>query len=132
MKMGSGLVVVAFGIALLGMAVLIWVKPEMAKSFLRLFASSVQAHFIEQITRLVVGLAIIVFSPSMWWTLPFQVFGWILVVTAAGLMILPWQWHHRFAKWAIPFAIRHLLLYSCGAFALGALILYGASRAITN
>ena len=58
--------------------------------------------------------------------------GLVYGVTAAGLLLIPWQWHHKFGKWAIPLAIRHLKVYALGAFALGTLILYGVSRAVLS
>ena len=58
--------------------------------------------------------AIIVVTTGLW-----------LIVTAVGLLLVPWRWHHRFGEWAIPLAIRHIKLLALGAFALGAFVLYG-------
>ena len=68
----------------------------------------------------------------MWYPDLFKVFGWLIIVTSVGLLLIPWQWHHKFGKWAIPLAIRHLKLYALGASALGTLILYGVSRAVLS
>ena len=130
MKLLSGIVVVAFGLCLIALAAMIVIKPLLANRFLKHFASSPLAHYSEQTSRLIAGVAIVVFSPSMWYPDPFKYFGWLIITTAVGLFLIPWKWHHRFSKWAIPLAIRHLRLYALGAFALGTLILYCASRAI--
>jgi hypothetical protein len=45
MEVLSGMLVVAFGIFLIGLAVLIAIKPQLAERFLRSFASSAQAHY---------------------------------------------------------------------------------------
>ncbi len=132
MKLLSGIVVVAFGLCLIGLAVVIVIKPMLAERFLRSFASSARAHYTEQASRLIAGTAIITFAPSMWYPDLFEVLGWFIIVTAVGLLLIPWQWHRRFGKWAIPLAIRHLKLYALGASALGTLILYGASRAVLS
>ena len=132
MKLLSGIVVVAVGLCLIGLAVVIVIKPMLAERFLRSFASSARAHYTEQASRLIAGTAIITFAPSMWYPDLFEVFGWLIIVTAVGLLLIPWQWHHKFAKWAIPLVIRHLKLYALGASALGTLILYGASRAVLS
>ena len=124
----SGILVVAFAFFLLGLAVLILVHPLLAERFLSLFASSARAHYTEQLLRLLAGAAMVIFSPSMWLSPVFHVFGWIIVATAIGLLLLPWRWHHRFAKWAIPLAIRHLRLFAAGAFTLAVFILCGVSR----
>ena len=128
----SGIVVVAFGVCLIGLAAVIAFRPPVAERFLNAFASSARAHYTEQAARLIAGVAIVLFAPSMWYSDLFRIFGWIIIVTAIGLLLIPWQWHHKFGEWAIPLAIRHLKLYGLGASALGTLILYGASRAVLS
>ena len=132
MRLLSGIVVVGVGLCLIGAAVVMALKPLLAERCLKSFASSARAHYTEQAARLVAGAAIVIFAPSMWHPNLFKVFGWLIIVTALGLLLIPWQWHHKFGKWAIPLAIRHLKLYALGASALGTLILYGASRAVLS
>lgn len=129
MRLISGIVVVVFGLCLIGFALLIVVHPGRAERFLNAFASSARTHYTEQVLRLVVGAALVVFAPSMWYSDLFGLLGWLMVVTAVGLFLVPWRWHHRFSRWAIPLAIRYLPWYALATFALGAFILYGASRA---
>ncbi len=132
MKLLSGIVVVAFGLCLIALAAMIVVKPLLTERFLKSFASSARAHYSEQTARLIAGAAIVIFSPWMWYPDLFKSFGWLIIITAAGLFLIPWKWHHRFSQWAVPLAIRHLRLYALGSFALGTFILYGASRAILS
>ena len=132
MQILSGIVVAAFACFLLGLAGLIFVNPSLAKRFLNLFASSASAHYTEQLLRLLAGSAIVIFSPSMWFPTVFNVFGWTIVATAVALLLVPWRWHHRFGRWAIPLAIRYLKLYAVGAFILAVLILCGVSRIVFN
>lgn len=126
----SGTVVIAFGLFLLGLAALTLVDPARAARFLRLFASSARAHYTEQLLRLIVGVGLVIFSRSMWFSAIFRIFGWIMVVTAIGLLFMPWRWHHRFARWVIPMVIRHLRWFGIGAFALSVLVLYGITRIV--
>jgi hypothetical protein len=67
----------------------------------------------------------------MWHSELFKLFGWLIVVTAVALLLTPWQWHHKLGTWMIPLVIRHMKLFAFGASALGVLILYGVSRAVT-
>ncbi|MDH3215140.1 MAG: hypothetical protein OEN01_02475 [Candidatus Krumholzibacteria bacterium] len=120
----AGIVVVITGLWLMGLALLIVVTPVRAERFLLGFASSARAHYTEQVLRLIAGLAIVVFAVETRFTDLFRIFGWLIVVTALGLLLVPWRWHHRFGKWAIPLAIRHINLYALGAFLLGAFMLY--------
>ncbi len=124
----SGVVVLSFGLFLVGLAAVILARPSLAKRFLSSFASSARAHYTEQVVRLVVGTAMAIFAPLMWLPLLFRPFGWLLAVTAVGLLVLPWQWHHRFATRVMPPLMRRMTLFAIGAFALGAFILYGLSR----
>lgn len=123
-------VVLITGVYLLGLGLLSAVRPELVKRFLTAFASSARTHYTEQILRMVVGVALIMFAPAMYYPKLVEVFGWIIVITTAGLLLIPWQWHHRFGQWAIPLAIRHLKLFALGSLLLGVLILIGASRAL--
>ncbi len=126
----SGIVVVFVGVGLIGVAVMTAIKPVLTERFLNSFASSARAHYTEQAVRLIAGGAIVTFASSMWYPKVFMVFGWIILASTAGLLLIPWQWHHKFGTWAIPLAIRHMKLYAIGSFVLGALILYGVSRAV--
>jgi uncharacterized protein YjeT (DUF2065 family) len=66
----------------------------------------------------------------MWYADLFKLFGWLIVVTTVALLLLPWRWHHKLAKRAIPLVIRHVRLFALGAFALGMLVFYGVSRVV--
>ena len=122
----AGSVVVASGLWLVGLALAIVAVPARAERFLGKFASSARAHYTEQVLRLLAGSAIVVFSSEMRFPEAFRAFGWLLGITAAGLILLPWRWHQRFGERVIPLAIRHMKLYALAAFVLGALILYSA------
>ena len=132
MSLLSGIVVVGSCFFLIGFSVVVATKPSLAERFLTSFASSARAHYTEQVSRLLVGAAMVNFARLMWYPNVFKLFGWLLVVTAAGLLLIPWKWHHEFGKWAIPLAIRHLRLFALGASTLGAFVLYGVSRAVIS
>ncbi len=121
----SGVVVVAFGLFLIGLAVLIFTAPSRAERFLRGFASSALTHYTEQGIRLVVGAAMVTFASSMRYPELFALFGWLIIASTAVLLLIPWQWHNRFANLVMPPVFRRMRLFALGAFALGAFILYG-------
>ena len=122
----AAFVVVAFGVFLIAFTGVTFAKPVVAERFLKLFASSVRTHYVEQVIRLLVGAALVVLSPDMWQSKMFWLVGWAVVVSSAALMCLPWQWHHRFAERVIPMVVRHLRLCAMGPFAFGVFLLYGA------
>jgi len=52
----------------------------------------------------------------------------VLVVTSAALLLVPWQWHRRFAGRAVPQALRFLPLIGICSLLLGGLVLVAALR----
>ena len=127
MSVVAAVVVVAFGLSLIAFTSVAFAKPAIAERFLSAFASSARTHYVEQVVRLLVGAALVVFSPTMWQPKMFWLFGWAIVVSSAVLLCLPWQWHHRLGERfrILPLLVRHLRLYAVGTCALGALLLYG-------
>ncbi|MEQ8762964.1 MAG: hypothetical protein RL885_03485 [Planctomycetota bacterium] len=123
----SGTVVVLFGVALILLGALIVFRPKLATRFLKGFASSPATHYGEQAVRLIVGAALIHYSPEMRASDAFHVLGWLLAGTAAALLLVPWRWHHQFAQQAIPLVLRFSWLYAAGSAALGAAILYSVA-----
>ena len=125
----SGIVVVGFGLFLIGLAALIIAMPSRAERFLKGFASSAVTHYAEQALRLVVGAALVSFAGSMRYPELFNVFGWLIIVSTAGLLLIPWQWHNRFGTLVMPPVFRRMRLFALGACVLGAFILYCVSQA---
>jgi len=128
----SELVILFFGMFLIGLAVVIVITPQRAEQFLRSYASSARAHYTEQIARLMIGVAIVVLAPSMWYSNFINLFGWVLIVTSIGLLLIPWQWHHKFGEWAIPLTLCYMKVYALGAFVLGTLVLYSLSKVLVS
>lgn len=126
----SGLVVAGFSVFLIGLAVVIVTNPPLAERFLGFFASSARAHYTEQGLRLLAGAAIVVFANSMWYSQLFELFGWLVAITAIGLILMPWRWHQKFGNLVRPMLMRNIRLFALGAFALGGFILYCASRVL--
>ena len=121
----AAIVVVAFGLVLIAFTGVVFAKPEIVERFLMRFASSARTHYVEQVFRLLVGAALVVLSPAMWQPKMFWLVGWVIVVSSTALMCVPWQWHHRFGERIRPAFFQYLWLYAVGAFAFGALLLYG-------
>ncbi len=126
----SGIVILFFCMFLIGLAILIVITPQRAERFLNLYASSARAHYTEQSARFIIGVAIVVFAPFMWYSTLINLLGWILIVTSIGLFLIPWQWHHKFGAWAIPLTLRYMKCYALGSFLLGIAILYSLSKVL--
>ena len=125
MIIAASFVVVAFGLFLIVFTAVAFAKPATAERFLAHFASSAKTHYLEQAIRILVGAALVVLSPVMWRPIVFWLVGWAIVISSIALMCAPWQWHHRFGERIRPMFTRYLKVYAVGAFAFGALLLYG-------
>lgn len=116
------------GLYFVALAVGAFLAPNAVRRFLAGFAGSRRAHYLELGLRLAVGGALVSHAPSMHLAGLFTSFGWALVVTTAGMLVVPWRWHRRFAAWSVPLAVRHLPLLGLAALALGCAILLAAAR----
>lgn len=123
MTIAAAAIVAGAGIFLLLLAAAAAFAPHRVERFVAAFASSARAHVTEQVVRLIVGGGLVVYAPHMRIPVFFEVLGWLLIVTSAVLLLIPWRWHHRFGQWAIPLVTRHIRLYGLGACTLGASIL---------
>lgn len=125
MRLVAGIVVVGFGLFLIGLAFISFARPARVEPFIMAFASSARTHFLEQGLRVLMGAALVVRSPAMWQPDAFWLLGWAIIVSSTALMCVPWQWHQRFGQRVLPRLVRHLKLYAVGMLAFGVLLLYG-------
>lgn len=106
----------------LGIASLL--APGRVSSYFLGFAATPRVHYLEMATRLLVGGAMIVAAPRLYVAGVFEVFGWVLVISAAVLIILPWHWHQRFAEHVVPPFTRYITLIGLCSLALGTFLLW--------
>lgn len=116
-------VIVFAGLYLIGLGTVSLLAPSRAARFLLGFVSSARAHYLELFLRFVVGAALVLSAPRMLLPGAFQLAGWVLLVTSACLLLLPWRWHQRFAQQAVPKATRHLSLIGVASLAMGGFLL---------
>ncbi|HEX4911078.1 MAG TPA: hypothetical protein VFV64_09975 [Permianibacter sp.] len=119
-------VVMVAGLYFVVLAAVAVFAPERASRFFMGFANSVSTHYLELLLRLLIGLAFLYNAEKMPLSTVFVVFGWLLVVTTAVLLLVPWQWHRRFAVRAVPKAISKLGLIAASALIAGVGILAAA------
>ena len=121
----AGVLLVAFGLFLVGLAIVVFARPALAERFFMSFASSARAHYTEQCVRLLIGASLIVRSAAMWQPKVFWFVGWGIVLSSLVLILTPWQWHHRFGEKVLPIVIRRMKLFAIGLLAFGVLLIYG-------
>lgn len=114
------LIVLAAAGYFLGLGYVALVAPRHASAFLMGFATSWQTHLFELGVRAVIGLSFL--GAASHAALPglFRGFGWVLLVTTAGLAFVPWQQHRRFAEHHVPRALQYLPLIGVASLLIGA------------
>lgn len=115
--------VVLTGLYFIALATASLLKPAVARRFLTGFARSPSTHYSELFLRCLAGGALVIHAPRMALSGAFSVFGWMLILTTACLMLVPWGWHRRFAQSVVPWATRHMTLIGLSSLALGVLVL---------
>lgn len=118
------LLIFAFVIFLLTLAGMLIFATERGKAFLLGFASSGSTHYLEIFLRIIVGAALVVYSPKMLFPMVFLVFGWLLIGTSAVLALIPWQWHKKFADRSLPPVLKYPKLMAIFSAAIGLFLLY--------
>lgn len=116
-------IIILSGLYLLWLAALSFAAPARAARFLDGFAGSARAHYLELAIRIVVGASFLMYAPQMQHPHLFRIFGWVLVITTLPLLLVPWRWHQRIAKKAVPYATAHLRLFGLGSGLFGGFVL---------
>lgn len=120
----AAVTVLLAGLWLVGLAVVTFVKPDAVKAFFGKFASSALTHFVEMFLRLVVGIAFVIYAPQMKFAIVFTAFGWLLIVTTAVLMFVPWKLHKKFSDRSLPMMYEWLTVFAVVSFLGGAFIVF--------
>lgn len=120
---GALVVVLLAGFFLLALGSASVFLPGQARRFLLGFARSSALHFSEMFVRLIVGAGFVIHAPRMMFSEAFSLFGWLLLGTTACLLVIPWQWHRRFAERAVPLFTRYIAAMGLVSIAMGGLII---------
>lgn len=124
MRFVAGVVVLLAGAYLVVLGVTALVAPTQATRFLSAFAGSRSLHFAELALRALVGAALVACAPGMRVADVVVMPGWMLLLTTGVLVLMPWRWHQRFARWSVPRATERPALIGCGSLVGGGVLLY--------
>ena len=116
-------VIVLASLYLIALGAASLLAPSRATRFLLGFVSSGRVHYLELFLRLIVGAALVLHAPRMFLPGAFTFFAWMLLVTTACLLLLPWRWHQRFAQHSVPRATRYIGVIGVASLALGGFLL---------
>lgn len=113
------IIIVITSLFFLGLGSFALFSPHHAKRFLLAFATSPIKHYLELFIRILVGGSLVIYSSHMLFSNIFNLFGWTIIITTACLLLVPWQWHRRFAQFAVPKALQFLWLIGVSSLSLG-------------
>ncbi|HKP68420.1 MAG TPA: hypothetical protein VJV05_03985 [Pyrinomonadaceae bacterium] len=116
------LILVGIYFLVLGMACIF--ARSIAKHFLLGFAGSAFKHYLEMTLRMIVGIAMVIQAPHLHYAAAFTVFGWMLIGTTAVLLVIPWQWHRRFAEKVLPKVAGSLPLVGVVSIVMGSFLMF--------
>lgn len=119
----AAVIVLLSGLWLIGLATAAFAMPERVKDFFGKFASSAFTHFFEMFVRIIAGTAFVIYAPQMKFAVVFTAFGWLLILTTAILLFVPWKLHRRFADRSLPLLTNRMMLFGFVSFSGGLFIL---------
>ena len=100
------------------------VRPRVARDFLLGFANTAVKHYAELLARILVGGSLVLVARDSAYPAALSAFGWLLIGTTAVMALVPWRVHDRFARSAVPKALRFLPLIGISSLLIGAALLW--------
>jgi hypothetical protein len=77
---------------------------------------------------MIVGAAMVIQAPHLPYSMVFAIFGWMLILTTAVLLVIPWTWHRGFAERVLPRVVSLLPLIGAAAIAMGSGLMFCLMR----
>jgi len=104
MQTAAFIVVAASGIWLVGVALLMALRPRRSLDLLELMVKKLSGAkwpttLIEQGLRILVAAALIVRSPASKLPGLFEIGGWLILITSMLVIVLPGRWHVAYGAW---------------------------------
>ncbi len=90
-------IVILFGIFLIGVGLLMLLKPEKAREYLKKAGSTNLINYTEITVRMIPAAALILYSEFSKFPEIFKYFGWFMIGTSVVLYFVPRRLHHKYA-----------------------------------
>lgn len=93
------IIIGAASIWLVGVGMLMAIRPRRFLHFLGMTAATRRINNTEQGLRLLVGVALVVQAGSSKLPMLFAIGGWFIIVSSVILLVIPLRWHAGYAIW---------------------------------
>lgn len=90
-------ILILFGIFILSAGFLMLLKPNQAREILKRAGSTNLINYGEITLRMIVAIALIIYSNSSKYPEIFNVVGWFMLITSLILYMVPRRSHHNFS-----------------------------------
>lgn len=90
-------IVILFGIFLIGVGLLMLLKPTKARAYLRMAGSTNLINYTEITIRMIPAAGLVLYSEFSRFPEILKYFGWFMIVTSLVLYFVPRRLHHRYA-----------------------------------
>jgi hypothetical protein len=90
-------IVILFGIFLIGVGLLMLLKPSKARGYLRRAGSTNLINYTEITIRMIPAAGLVMFSEYSMFPEIFKYLGWFMIVTSLVLYFVPRRLHHHYA-----------------------------------
>lgn len=121
------LVIIISGASLIGVALLMALRPRRFLHLLSLTASNWRINLVEQGLRLIAGLALIVRGEASKLPTLFHMGGWFIVASSVALLLVPLRLHAGYALWwSRKMSLASVRVIAPFSSALGVSLIYAA------
>jgi uncharacterized membrane protein YfcA len=90
-------IVILFGIFLIGVGLMMLLKPTKARAYLRKAGSTNLINYSEITIRMIPAAGLVLYSEYSKFPEVFNYLGWFMIATSLVLYFVPRRFHHRYA-----------------------------------
>ena len=118
-------IVILFGVFLIGVGVLMLLRPAKARENLRKAGSTNIINYSEITIRIIPAAGLVIYSEFSKFPEIFQVLGWFMIATSVVLYFVPRRIHHKYALWCANILIpKYVRVISPFSILFGCAIIY--------
>ncbi len=118
------LLIIVFGLFLVGVSCLMLANPPAAVRFLDQFASTKFINLLEATLLIIFGAAFLGYAELSRFPKTLWVFGLLLVLSGVGIYLVPREWHRRYGVWSTKLVTPYLRLLAPLSLLFGVLLIY--------
>ncbi len=89
--------VILFGFFIIGVGLLMLIKPEKARAYLMKAGSTNLVNYSEITIRMIPAVALVIYSDFTKYPEMVKIFGWFMIATSLVLFLVPRRIHHAYA-----------------------------------